>query len=673
MTLVSLNACGLKSKVNCPDFVNFLYEFDIICIQESRLDDVDQITVPGYKIFMHNRKQIARYRSGGIALLVKDEFVPFIHVHKSQNKLVLWFEISKQILHINENLICGVIYIPPHASKYAHSDPYLELQNEVDRICVKSNHVLLLGDFNSRSANLCDYIKCDEFISEVHGNDLLYAENMYMFQVLECNNIKLNRHNLDKSTNAYGYQMVEFCKNNNLFILNGRLDFESPKLTCKNASTVDYMISSANNFPIISSFEVLEFDALYSDAHCPLAIQIDILNVTREPKLEKRQSNSPEIKLWDDSKKDNYVSNLDYGEILKIDSSLNMMASGYNLNSNSIDLVVNQIENLFKTTALTSFGLKKQTKQDVTQNLQRKKWFNAECRAARSTYHKTRKLYNKYKTTHYKLLLKTVSKEYKNKMSQNIRRFKNNRIEKLKNLKYAKLWKIINSIDEKNNKTAPLQDLYNYFKNINQGNDTEDEDTQSNEQFTQNINMHINQPFTDNEIIKAVTKLKNNKSHGTDSILNEHLKNTINVMAPVYTKLFNIIFDSGLIPESWTLGNIIPIFKNKGTFKNPENYRPITLLSCFGKLFTSILNARITKYVEETELIDHCQAGFRKGFSTVDNLFILQSLIDIAKSQKSKIYCAFIDFRQAFDKVWRNGLWRKLSEININGKCLRII
>ena len=100
-----------------------------------------------------------------------------------------------------------------------------------------------------------------------------------------------------------------------------------------------------------------------------------------------------------------------------------------------------------------------------------KKWFNAECRAARSTYHKTRKLYNKYKTTHYKLLLKTVSKEYKNKMSQNIRRYKNNRIEKLKNLKYAKpreFWKIINSIDEKNNKTAPLQDLYNYFKNINQ-------------------------------------------------------------------------------------------------------------------------------------------------------------------------------------------------------------
>ena len=353
------------------------------------------------------------------------------------------------------------------------------------------------------------------------------------------------------------------------------------------------------------------------------------------------------------------------------------MLSGYNLNLVSIDRVVNQIESLFKTTALSSFGRKKQQKHADTQNFQRKKWFNAECRAARSTYHKTRKLYNKYKTTHYKLLLKSVSKEYKNKMAKNVRRYKNNKIDKLKNLKYAKpreFWKIINSIDDKNRDTAPLQDLYNYFKNINQEKETEKEEVQSkNEQPSQNINMHINQPFTDSEIIKAVKNLKNNKSHGTDSILNEHIKATIDIMATVYTKLFNVIFDTGLVPESWTLGNIIPIFKNKGTVTNPENYRPITLLSCLGKLFTSILNARITKYVEEGDIIDHCQAGFRKGFSTLDNLFILQSLIDISKSQKTKLFCAFIDFRQAFDKVWRNGLWVKLSETNINGKCLRII
>ena len=71
--------CGLKSKLNCPEFLTFLHSYDINCVQESRLDDLDKITVPGYKIFMHNRKKIARYRSGGIALLIKGESLTFIH------------------------------------------------------------------------------------------------------------------------------------------------------------------------------------------------------------------------------------------------------------------------------------------------------------------------------------------------------------------------------------------------------------------------------------------------------------------------------------------------------------------------------------------------------------------------------------------------------------------
>ena len=89
---------------------------------------------------------------------------------------------------------------------------------------------------------------------------------------------------------------------------------------------------------------------------------------------------------------------------------------------------------------------------------------------------------------------------------------------------------------------------------------------------------------------------------------------------------YSTSFDSGFVPDSWTLDDILPIYKNKGNIRHPENYRPITILSCFGKLFTSILNTRITKYIEENENINSCQTGFRKGFSTTDNLFVLQSL-----------------------------------------------
>ena len=64
----------------------------------------------------------------------------------------------------------------------------------------------------------------------------------------------------------------------------------------------------------------------------------------------------------------------------------------------------------------------------------------------------------------------------------------------------------------------------------------------------------------------------------------------------------------------------------------PENYRPITILSCLGNLFTSIINNQLKKYADENDLIDSCQAGFRKNHSTTDNIFIINSLIDIVKS-----------------------------------------
>ena len=88
-----------------------------------------------------------------------------------------------------------------------------------------------------------------------------------------------------------------------------------------------------------------------------------------------------------------------------------------------------------------------------------------------------------------------------------------------------------------------------------------------------------------------------------DLVLNEYLKYSKDVMLPIYCKLFNLILDTGFIPEAWSKGTILPIYKNKGDIKAPDNYRSITILSCFGKLFTAILNHRLNKYLESTGLL----------------------------------------------------------------------
>jgi hypothetical protein len=87
----------------------------------------------------------------------------------------------------------------------------------------------------------------------------------------------------------------------------------------------------------------------------------------------------------------------------------------------------------------------------------------------------------------------------------------------------------------------------------------------------------------------------------------------------IYVKLFNIIFDNGCIPELWLSGNIIPLYKNKGDKLDPSNFRPITIISCFGKLFTSLLNTRLNKFSEDYCLICENQGELRKGYSTTDN------------------------------------------------------
>ena len=93
--------------------------------------------------------------------------------------------------------------------------------------------------------------------------------------------------------------------------------------------------------------------------------------------------------------------------------------------------------------------------------------------------------------------------------------------------------------------------------------------------------------------------------------------------------LFNLILKSGCVPSEWCIGLIVPIFKKKGSPKDANNYRGITLLSCVGKLFTVGINCRITKYVEQGAIIGEEQAGFRQGYSPIDHIFVLNEVINL--------------------------------------------
>ena len=112
----------------------------------------------------------------------------------------------------------------------------------------------------------------------------------------------------------------------------------------------------------------------------------------------------------------------------------------------------------------------------------------------------------------------------------------------------------------------------------------------------------------------------------------------------------------------------MPIHKS-GNKNHVDNERSITLLSVLGKLFTRILKNRLTEWGQRYNVYIEAQAGFRKKYSTRDQIFVLNSLINIVfnKSKDAKLYCALIDFRKAYGLIVRDLLWYKLK-LGIRGK-----
>ena len=86
-------------------------------------------------------------------------------------------------------------------------------------------------------------------------------------------------------------------------------------------------------------------------------------------------------------------------------------------------------------------------------------------------------------------------------------------------------------------------------------------------------------------------------------------------------------------------------------------------MSTLGKLFTRVINYRLTEWAENYAILIEAQAGFKQGMGTVDNLFVLHGLVSHMLNQGAKLYCGFIDFTKAFEYIVRENLWYKFIQL----------
>ena len=188
-----------------------------------------------------------------------------------------------------------------------------------------------------------------------------------------------------------------------------------------------------------------------------------------------------------------------------------------------------------------------------------------------------------------------------------------------------------------------------------------------------NINDIFNRPFTEEELKSSISALKNGKASGPDGILAEMTKSTILKISPILLLLYNKILSSGDFPLVWGRSIICPIFKS-GSLLDPGNFRGVSLIDILNKILTGMLNNRLSKWAEDFSKIDEAQSGFRRGYSTVDNLFCLMATAQKYLSKKGgRFNCLFIDFSKAFDSISHRKLIKCLIRKGAGGNFVRLL
>ena len=169
--------------------------------------------------------------------------------------------------------------------------------------------------------------------------------------------------------------------------------------------------------------------------------------------------------------------------------------------------------------------------------------------------------------------------------------------------------------------------------------------------------------ITQEEVDRAICQLNCHKAEGMDQLTNEMLKSAGPQARKLIMRLFNNVLETGRNPKEWKVGNIILALKRPSD-TDIANYRPITLISCLSKLLTKIIAERLSAAAESSGIQGDNQNGFCAGCCCADNIFILNSVLEFNRSRKMKSFLLFVDLQEAYDRVDRTILFRKLEQMN---------
>ena len=147
------------------------------------------------------------------------------------------------------------------------------------------------------------------------------------------------------------------------------------------------------------------------------------------------------------------------------------------------------------------------------------------------------------------------------------------------------------------------------------------------------------------------------------------LKQCAHSYIDVLTYVINRSFSDGIFPNELKLARVVPIFKS-GDSSQITNYRPISVLSCFSKIFERIMYNHLYDFMEQYNIIYDYQFGFRQKHSTQQAIISLVQNITQSLDSGDIVIGLFLDLKKAFDTVNHDILLRKLHAYGIRGNIL---
>ena len=608
LLLLLWNARGIQT--NLLEFQNFAAKKNphIICITETLLKPDKQFKLKGYVIYRSDRPQ---GRGGGLAILIKENLTSI------QNQIPQHAGGSMEVMAVRCQLEKGWISI------YNFYNPCLNISTRefefyFDQVSANS---ILCGDFN--------------------GHHTMWSPD---------------RRNLNNTTGRNLFEALSGNANISLLTPKGLGTYTD---NWGNDSTLDLCFGTGflNNVD-----EVIICNPLGSD-HYPVLYGFSVTTTCSEKSAPK----------WDFTS----INWLDWGREL-----VKQFKEG-KVKLNNLSDLTNYLVEFTK-----DFARLKRTKYNSQTN---KAFWSEECNKAVALRRRARKTFKKHPTRENKIYLnwatansRRVSKMAKRKSWRDFCSTLDFSVSE------TYVWRIFKSLQ---GRSVPLRypissetgdaltnaEIAEKFANT-YGQQFQRRGRISNEEFINsvivaNCNLTDNHPINDNfnapELENAIEALNAKSATGQDLFHNKFL---LNLPSQIHQILLNLINESwirGIYHSDFKLSILIPIPKPGRDLSLVNSYRPISLLSCLGKLYERMVYQRLYWHLENMNKIPIEQTGFRKKHSCIDTLLYLEKYIQVALRSQQFLIIVFFDIDKAFDSANHLAVLYKLANMGIKGRIFQ--